>query len=145
MIEKEELLTLIPHSGKMMMLDRIINYNLDEKSVEAEYKITDECIFYDDKEEGVPSWAGFEFIAQAVASLIGIKNREKEIPPKEGYIISVSQVNISLPILKKNSIIKIVSRELNSDHPVYIFSGEIFSDGHEALSGKITVMEAVEK
>ena len=145
MIEKDELLTLIPHKGKMMMLDRIKKYDIQEKSIEAEYSITEDCLFYSKKEEGVPSWVGFEFIAQAVSAFMGIRDREKEIPPLEGYILGISQMNIGLTFLKKNSIISIISRELESMHPVNIFEGEIFLNGQEVLSGKITVMEVSEE
>ena len=145
MIEKEELLNIIPHKGKMMMLDRIKKYCIREKSIEAEYKITEDCLFYNEKEEGVPSWVGFEFIAQAISAFIGIREREKGIPPNEGYILGISQMNISLTFLKKNSIITINSKEIESMYPVYIFQGEIFLNGQEVLSGKITVMEAVDR
>jgi len=141
MIEKEELLTVIPHRGKMMMLDRIIDYNLAEKSIKAEYDITENCLFYDTQCEGVPSWVGFEFIAQAISAFIGLRDRENGIPPKKGYILGVTFMNISLPFLKKNSIILINSKELDNVHPVYVFDGGISVKGKEVLSGKITVME----
>jgi len=127
------------------MLDRIIKYNIHEKSIEAEYDITEDCLFYSSKEEGVPSWVGFEFIAQAISAFIGIRDREYGIPPKEGYILGISQMKIGLPFLRKNSIILIKSRELEGMHPVYVFEGEIRLNGQEVLSGKITVMEVSEE
>ena len=127
------------------MLDRIIKYNLAERSIEAEYDITEDCLFYDDNEKGVPSWVGFELIAQAISAFIGIRDRENGIPPKEGYILGISQMNIGLTFLKNNSIITINSRELDSMHPVYIFEGGLFLNGQEVLSGKITVMEVSEE
>ena len=128
-----------------MMLDRIIKYNIQEKCIEAEYNITEECLFYNEKEGGVPSWVSFEFIAQAVSAFIGIRDRENGIPPQEGYILGISQMNIGLTFLKKNSIITINSRELESMHPVYVFKGEILLNCKEAVSGKITVMEVSEE
>jgi len=145
MIEKDELLNLIPHRGKMMMLDRINKYDIQKKCLEAEYSITEECLFYNDKEGGVPSWVGFEFIAQAISAFIGIRDSENGKPPKEGYILGISQMNIGLYFLKKNSIITINTRELESMHPVYVFEGEILLNGKEVLSGKITVMEVSEE
>lgn len=145
MIEKEELLTLVPHRGKMMLLSRVKKYNLMEKSIEVEYDITEDCLFYDDKEEGVPSWVGFEFIAQSISAYIGIRDRENGIPPKEGYILGISHMNIGLTFLRRNSIITISSRELEGMDPVYVFEGEIFLNGQEVLSGKVTVMEVSEE
>jgi len=144
MIDKQELLTLIPHRGEMMMLSRVIKYDTKEKSIEAEYDITEDCLFFDSAKNGVPSWTGFELIAQAVSAFIGIRDRENGIPPKEGYILGISDMRMGLPILKNNSIITIKSIELDNVHPVYIFDGVIIQDGQEVLAGKITVME-VEK
>lgn len=144
MIEKEELLSLIPHRGDMMLLDRINKYDMQEKYIEAEYDITEECLFYDKKHSGVPAWAGFEFVAQAISAFIGIRNRENGLPSKEGYILGVSQMEINIPFYKNGSTVKIKSRELENVHPVYVFQGEVLVDDKEALCGKLTVME-VEK
>jgi len=141
MIDREELCSIIPHSGDMMLLSRIINYDTSSKSIEAEYDITEDCLFYDQQEAGVPSWVGFEFIAQSISAFIGIRDRENGLPPKKGYILGVSQTQIGLPILKTGSIIKIKAKELDNVHPVYVFEGEIHLDDKEVLAGKITVME----
>jgi hypothetical protein len=53
MIEKEELQTLIPHRGKMLLLSKIIDYNLDERSLAAEYHITEDCLFFNSAAGGV--------------------------------------------------------------------------------------------
>jgi len=140
MIEKEELLSVVPHKGKMMMLTRINSFNIEEKSIEAEYHITDECLFFDPVIEGVPTWVGFEFIAQAVSAFIGIRDRYKN-RHKMGYILSVSQMCMGLPFFKADSIITIKSREVDGMSPVYIFQGEIFLDGKKIVEGKITVMD----
>jgi len=139
-IEKEELLTIIPHKGRMMLLSRIIDFNSETKSIEAEYEITDECLFYDSALSGVPAWTGFEFIAQAVSAFIGIRDRGKKTHSM-GYILSVSQLRIGLPFFKTGSIIKIKSRESGGMDPVYVFEGEIFLDGEKVVDGKITVMD----
>jgi len=144
MIDKQEILTLIPHRGEMMMLSRIIQYDIQERNIEAEYDIGEDCIFYDQKIKGAPVFVGFELIAQAISCFIGIRSRENGLPPKEGYILGISNMSMGFPILKKNCIITIKTREVDNVHPVYVFDGEIYEDGQELLSGKITVME-VEK
>ena len=141
MFNKDELLAFIPHRDRMCLLSRINNYNLKENSIEAEYDITEDCLFYDIENNGVPAWAGFEFIAQSISAYIGIKNKMKGLPVKEGYILGVSHMQIDLPFFSKNSIITINSIELDNLDPVYIFDGKIFLDGKKVLEGKVTVME----
>jgi len=145
MIEREELLALIPHRNSMMLLSRVINYDLKEKNIEAEYDISQDCIFYDQQKKGVPSWVGFEFIAQAISAYIGIKCRENNLPVNEGFILSVSHMHLDIPFFKNKGIITIKSRELDNVDAMYIFNGEILQDGKEVISARLTVMEVMEK
>jgi len=140
MIENEELLSIVPHRGRMLLLKRVINYNLQEHTIEAECQIERDCIFYDSEKEGVPSWVGFEFIAQTVSAFIGIKNRERMIN-NIGLIMSVTQMRIGLPIFQTNSIITIKAKEVDSMDSVHVFEGEIFLEGEKVLKGKLTVMD----
>ena len=140
-INKEELLDFIPHRGRMCMLSRVNNYNLRENSIEAEYDITEDCLFYDAENSGVPAWVGFEFIAQSISAYIGIKNKINGLPVKEGFILGVSHMQIDLPFFSKNSIITINSVELDNLDPVFVFDGMISIDGKKVIAGKVTVME----
>jgi len=139
-IEKEQLLSIVPHKGRMMLLSRVTNYDPENKSIEAQFDITEDCIFYDSALSGVPAWTGFEFIAQAVSAFIGIRDQEKS-HHKMGYILSVSQMRIGLPFFKSGSIITIKSRDSGGIDPVYVFEGEIYLDGEKVVEGKITVMD----
>ena len=140
MIENEELLSIVPHRGKMLLLKRVKHYDLQEQSIEAECQIEKDCIFYDNEAAGIPAWVGFEFIAQTVSAFIGIKNRERKIN-KIGLIMSVSQMRIGLPIFQTGSIIEIKAKEVDSMDSVHVFEGEIFLEGKKVLEGKLTVMD----
>ena len=140
MIENEELLSIVPHRGKMLLLKRVKDYNLQEYTIEAECQIERDCIFYDSEKEGVPSWVGFEFIAQTVSAFIGIKNRERKVN-NIGLIMSVTQMRIGLPIFQTDSIITIKAKEVDGMDSVHVFEGEIFLEGEKVLEGKITVMD----
>ena len=141
MIEKEELLSVIPHRDRMLLLSRITSYNLEKRIVEAEYRITPDCIFYDSEAMGVPAWAGFEFIAQAFCALCGIRDREMGIPTRKGFILAVSQMKIGLPFFKAGSIICIKAKETERMDPVCFLDGELFVDNKKVLEGKLTIME----
>ena len=142
MIEKEELLSIIPHRGKMLLLDKVNSYNLEERSIETEYQITEGCIFYDSEAGGVPAWAGFEFIAQSISAFSGIRGKKKGGAPKIGFILAVSKLQMDLPFLKSGSIITIKTKEIENLAPVYVFEGEIYLDGKRVTIGSLTVMDA---
>jgi len=145
MIEKEELHSIIPHRGRMLLLNRINSYSEEERFIEAEYLITEECIFYDSETAGVPSWVGFEFIAQAISAFSGIKGRKKGEPPKAGFILAVSKVQMGLPFFLTGSIITIKAKEVENMAPVYVFEGEILIKGKKVFGGKLTVMDVTDE
>jgi len=137
----EELLSIMPHRGKMLLLTKVNEYDLKEESIEAEYHLAQDCLFYDPAEDGVPAWVGFEFIAQAVSAFMGIKTRARGEPVKLGFILGVSGVRMGLSFFKTGSILVIKAKEFENMDPLYIYTGEIFIEGKKVLEGKLTVME----
>jgi predicted hotdog family 3-hydroxylacyl-ACP dehydratase len=140
-IEKNDLYSVIPHRGRMMLLTRITGYSLEDWSLEAEYHINEACIFFDNELSGVPSWAGFEFMAQAISAFVGIKIRELGEEPKMGFILSVSSMKFEIPVFKTGDIAQIEVRKIGEMDNVYTFEGKINVNGCKVLEGKLTVME----
>jgi predicted hotdog family 3-hydroxylacyl-ACP dehydratase len=144
-IERDELITLLPHKGKMFLLSRITAYDTIGRSLSAEYDITPDCLFYDPALGGVPAWVSFEFMAQGIAGLSGITSREKGDPPKMGCILSVSNIEILQPLLKAGTTARIEVQEDYTDNGISTFNGIVSLGGTEAgkaaASAKLTVMD----
>jgi predicted hotdog family 3-hydroxylacyl-ACP dehydratase len=140
LVELEELQTLIPHRGKMLLLSRVIDYDINQ-SIRAEYDITENCLFYDPVLGGVPSWAGFEFMAQAVSALSGIRFRERGEKPLMGFILSIPSMQMAIPIFKPGSSLDIRVKENICADTIYSFEGEIFLDEKKVMEGKLMAME----
>ena len=140
MIEKEELQTLIPHKGKMMLLDRVIDYDI-EHSIRAEYNITKNCLFYDPALDGVPSWAGFEFMAQTISVLTGIRKRGKGEKPTIGFILSIPSMRMVIPVFKNGDSLEIRAKETDCTDMIYTFEGAIFLKDKKVIEGSLMVME----
>jgi predicted hotdog family 3-hydroxylacyl-ACP dehydratase len=139
MIEKEELLTIIPHRGKMLLLSRVIEYDI-EHSIRAEYDITKDCLFYDPVSGGVPSWAGFEFIAQTISALTGIRKRERREKPNIGIILSISSMRMEIPLFKDGCSVEIRAEETDCTDSTYTFEGAVFLENKKVIEGKLMVM-----
>jgi len=140
LIEKEELQTLIPHKGKMLLLDRVIEYDI-EHSIRAEYNITKDCLFYDPVLNGVPAWAGFEFMAQAISALTGIRKRAKGEKPKIGFILSIPLMRMEIPSFKNGSSLEVYVKESDCTDMIYTYEGEAFLENKKVMEGKLMVME----
>ncbi|MDD5320075.1 MAG: hotdog family protein [Methylococcales bacterium] len=74
---------LIPHSGKMVLLDKIIS--CDNNSLSAELVVRDDGLLGNDKT--VPAWAGIEYMAQAVAVYAGLMAKRAGEPVRLGFLL----------------------------------------------------------
>jgi len=143
-IEIEELQSLVPHKGRMFLLNKINSYDLKEGRLEAECDITEDCLFYDPASGGVPSWLSFEFSAQAISGLFGLRRREMGKKPKIGYIMSVSSLKTEVPFFRPGTTVQIKVKEINRIDTVYSFDSFVFLDGRKLYEGKLTVMDVEE-
>lgn len=145
-IEYDELINYLPHKGKMFLLSRVIQHDSINHTITAEYDITDKCIFYEAAADGVPSWVGFEFLAQSISALTGITNTEMGNPPLPGFILSVMEFKADVGYLKNNTTIQMKAVEdfRDEESHVYRYVCELFAEpGAETpvVTAKISVME----
>lgn len=143
-IEKDMLIDLLPHKGKMFLLSRVTGHNAKEHTIESEYDITEDCIFYEKKANGVPTWVGFEFMAQGISALTGITNREKGRRPRPGFILSVREFKASIPYFMCGTTIVMKIKEDYRADKTYSYNCALYAsreDTKEAAQATITVME----
>ena len=145
MIGKEGLMDLVPHRGKMLLLSQVNEYNLEERWLCAEYHVDKDCIFYDPSLGGVPAWAGFEFMAQAISVLSGIKTRRMGVKPRMGFILSIPFMKVYVSDFKPGSHVEVRVKENDCVDLIYNFDGEAFLEGKMVLEGKLMVMEINEE
>ena len=140
MIELEELQTLIPHKGKMMLLSRVIEYDI-EHGIRTEYDITKDCLFYDPVTNGVPAWVAFEFMAQSISVLSGLRSREKGEKPKIGFILSVPFMRMDIPQFQNGSSVQVHVQETDCTDMIYTFEGAALLEDKKVMEGKLMVVE----
>ena len=143
-IEHEELATLVPHKGKMFIIDRITEAQANDWSIESETKITPNFMFYDKNLDGVPNYACFEIIAQTVSALTGLYARENNLPPNMGFILSVSNLHFDFDSLASGDVVRAKAVREAAVDKVYSFRAELFVNDKASGGGKLTVMEVVE-
>jgi len=74
---------LVPHSGRMSLLDKIVDYG--EDWLQAEVNITADSMFAE--EQGVPGWIGLEYLAQAIGAFAGLQERQQGQTPRLGFLL----------------------------------------------------------
>lgn len=140
-IESDELITVVPHKGKMFLIERVTAYDIDAWTVSSETTVRDTCLFYDKAIDGIPNYVIFELIAQTISALTGIIIKEKNLPVNMGFILSVSALKFDVPMVKRGETIQIRAERTDEVDNVYSFSADVCVDGKAVGSGKLTVLE----
>ena len=140
-IEKNELVNLLPHEGRMFLLDRAVDVDFDEYSIKTQVDVTEQSMFYDETLGGIPSYVTFEYMAQSISALSGIDNRRRGLPPKVGVILSVSDFKTAVPVLKAGTTVTVLDVQQDIVDKVFSFSCTAYIGDTPVSSGKLTVME----
>lgn len=145
-IDHDELINYLPHKGKMFLLTRVTQHDVEKHTITSEYDITENCIFYEEEFGGVPTWAGFELMAQGVSALTGITNKIKGRNPLPGMILSVVDFKASIGFFKAGTTVqmKIAEDYRDEETNTYRYLCSIYEsvgDAVPAATAKITVME----
>ena len=140
-IEKNELVNLLPHKGRMFLLDRAVDVDFEKYSIKTQVDVTEQSMFYDETLGGIPSYVTFEYMAQSISALSGIDNRRRGLPPKVGVILSVSDFKTAVPVLKAGTTVTVLDIQQDIVDKAFSFSCTAYIGDTPVSSGKLTVME----
>jgi predicted hotdog family 3-hydroxylacyl-ACP dehydratase len=143
MIEHDELCSLIPHTGDMCLLDRVIEWNNTEIVCETfshqNSKNPLRC------EEGLSSVTGIEYGGQAMAvhgSLLGSKPAEDQLL----YLAAVRDVHFEVNWLHDiEQPLTVRAERLMADVNGMIYQFSILASSRLLVSGRLTVMMSAKK
>lgn len=138
---KESIMQIVPHSGKMSLLDRVIDYDFEKLEIHTEVDIVPSSMFFDKDLGGIPVWIGFEYMAQSISALSGLYGKTKGQEPKIGFIMSVNNFTANKPLFPKNSIAKIFVKQTMRMDNVVTFDGNISLDGNIVATAVINTIE----
>ena len=130
---KERVSELVPHKGKMLLLDRVQNYSIESVSITTEIDISRDTFFYEEDLGGVPAWVAFEYMAQSISALSGIYGRSKGDKPKVGFIMSVSGFKTDVASFKEGETVVV------SVHETIRMDSAVTFDGTASVGGKTVV------
>jgi predicted hotdog family 3-hydroxylacyl-ACP dehydratase len=121
---------LIPHSGKMVLLDRIIS--CDNNLLSAELVVRDDGFLGNDK--NVPAWEGIEYMAQAVAAYAGIMAKRAGEPIKPGFLLGTRRYNSNVAEFKVGSMLTVRVEKIIQNDNLGAFECKIQGDGVEVCA-----------
>ena len=127
---------LVPHSGKMVLLDRIIS--CDDNSLSAELVVRDDGLLGNDKT--VPAWVGIEYMAQAVAAYAGIMAKQAGEPIKLGFLLGTRRYNSNIAEFRVGSTITVRVEKILQNNNLGAFECRI-QGGDVAVSANLNVYQ----
>ncbi len=130
---KELVSELVPHKGKMFLLDRVQSYSIENVCITTEIDVTRNNLFYEEDLGGIPAWVAFEYMAQSISALSGIYGRTKGEKPKVGFIMSVSSFKADIPVFKEGETVIV------SVHETVRMDKAVTFDGVAKIGDKIAV------
>ena len=138
---KEATSELVPHKGKMLLLDRVQNYSLEDVNITTEVDISRNNLFYEDDLGGIPAWVAFEYMAQSISALSGIYGRTKGDKPKVGFIMSVSGFKADIPVFKDGETVVVTVHETVRMDKAVTFDGVAKVGDKVAVTATLNTVE----
>ena len=127
---------LLPHSGRMVLLNRVIEF--DEEYMVAEVIVHDDGLFGDGNT--VPAWLGIEYMAQTIAALGGIKRRLAGKSPKPGFLLGTRRYDCNVALFTVGSVLTVSVKRFVEDQGLEVFDCRIKAEGISA-SAKLNVYQ----
>ena len=115
----------VPHKGKMLLIEGIIDINFDDKEILSFANINKDNIFYDISEpEGIDSYIFTEYVAQTSAAYNGALNNSND-SNRVGFILNIKKVNCYINRVKSDSRVYIFVKEVLKDSSIAYYDGEV--------------------
>jgi len=127
---------LLPHSGQMVLLDRVLSADVDNLS--AEVRIHAGSMLAG--EEGVGAWVGIEYMAQAIAAHAGWLALQRSEPVKVGFLLGSRKYACGVPLFAIGSVLLVhVHRVLQGENGLGAFDCRIDVAGGASAVATATV------
>lgn len=99
---------LVPHSGPMVLLDRVLE--ADDDAICATVGICADSLFYSAEAGGVGSWVGVEYMAQAIAAHAGYLAWREGRPIQVGFLLGARKYSTVAPAFAAGSTLFVRAR-----------------------------------
>ena len=127
---------LVPHSGQMVLLDRVLS--ADDDNLCAEVRIHAGSMLAG--EEGVGAWVGIEYMAQAIAAHAGWLAMQRGEAVKVGFLLGSRKYVCGVPLFANGSVLLVhVQRVLQGENGLGAFDCRIDVAGGASAVATATV------
>ena len=132
--------TLVPHSGQMVLLDRVVSADTDDLCAEVRIHAGSMLASAD----GVGAWVGIEYMAQAIAAHAGWLALQRGEQVKVGFLLGSRKYEARVPQFALGEVLHVhVHRVLQAENGLGAFECRIDIAGgmQAAASATVTVFQ----
>ena len=121
---------LIPHSGNMILIDRLLE--ADDDSATAELTVINDQRFSGPADQ-VPAWVGIEYMAQTIAAWAGYKAHCHQVPLRLGFLLGSRRYTCNTPAFECGTTLTItIEKVFDEDSGLASFNCAIQGSNVEA-------------
>lgn len=136
LIDFSNVASLLPHTGAMVLLDKVVDY--DGESLSAELTVRNDGLLGD--KAGVPAWAGIEYMAQAIGAYAGIKAILAGEPIRLGYLLGTRRYSSNVAGFAVGTALTVKVTNIMQDELLGVFDCQIKAEGVE-ISANLNVYQ----
>jgi predicted hotdog family 3-hydroxylacyl-ACP dehydratase len=129
---------VVPQSGRMLLLDRIVAADAD--TITTEVTVREGSLFCDRRSGGVGAWVGLEYMAQTIAAFAGYEamRHGQAVPP--GLLLGTRRYTSTAPLFPLGATLHITVRRDTTGAPgITSFDCRIAGNG-VAADAVVTVL-----
>ena len=133
----------IKHTKDWSVLDGVLSFDFNKKEITCFANIDAESVFYESEYDGIYSYTGFEFIAQACGVYQGLEARLiHKRPPKFGFILRVNNLECTEMIIPTGKTAIVYAKESLRDGTFAYFDGAVYVDDKPITKATLMLMES---
>lgn len=125
---------VLPHRPPMILIDRVIDYDLTAHTLCAGITIQQDDLFFDKSLNGVPQYVALEYMAQTIGCLVGIFDRQENRPPKVGFVLGSRKIEQFADCFELGNSYQIQIKEVFLDQNLASFDCVILDENDTIVS-----------
>jgi predicted hotdog family 3-hydroxylacyl-ACP dehydratase len=133
----DDIAALLPHDRPMILLDDVLS--CDETSIAAAATIGDRTLFL--APEGVPSYIGIEYMAQACGAYAGAHALAAGEKVRVGFLLGTRQYAAQIPWFRRGDRLAIAAAVVYRDSEMSVFDCRIEIDGRLAAAARLNLYQ----
>lgn len=129
---------VVPHTGRMRLLDRLLALTPDTLTAEVTIRADDPFL----REGGVGAWLAVEYMAQAIAAFAGCDAHDRDEPPAVGFLIGCRTLTTTHALLPLGARFAVhIERQFSDASGLGAFRGTVQGDDGIMVDATLSVFQ----